>query len=61
MNNANFQAYNSLLEKIDTVKFFSPLDNEMMEIVKAMPCSEDELKKVVHKQFMTMQMMLAES
>lgn len=61
MNDANFQAYNSLLEKIDTVKFFSPLDNEMMEIVKAMPCSEDEFKKVVHKHFMTMQMMLAES
>jgi len=61
MNDGNFQAYHDLLAKINIVKFFSPLDMEMVEIVSAMPCSEAELTKTVHEHYMTMQMMLAES
>ena len=62
MSAANFQAYCELREQISVVKFNTPLDHCMIEVVRnCAPGQEDQLPSLVHEQYMKMNMMLAES
>ncbi len=62
MSAANFQAYCELREQISVVKFNTPLDHCMIEVVRnCAPGQEGQLPSLVHEQYMKMNMMLAES
>jgi len=65
MNDWNFQQYVQARDKIDAVKFYTPLDREaeitLAEACQAEDASEDSIRRAVHSTYTTMKMMLAES
>lgn len=61
MSEANFQEFQRLRDRITVVNYPGPLDKAMLEITKITPCTEEEMKKKVHEQYMIMCMVLAES
>lgn len=64
MSDDNFAQFESLREKINSVAFSSTMDIEIDNIIfeyLQSSGSQEDLEKIVHKTYMTMQMMLAES
>jgi len=64
MSESNFQEFSLIRNQIDSVKFYTPLDDAIKETL--IQCHESQktdesLQKNVHKQYTTIQMMLAES
>lgn len=60
MSQWNFEQFSRLRDEINTAKFYTPLD-KLVRDAWSLSADEDELRKLVHKQYVTMQMMLAES
>lgn len=65
MNDWNFEQYQIARDRIDSVKFYTPLDREvenaLIEACSADDATEDSIRRAVHKTYTTMKMMLAES
>lgn len=64
MSDDNFAQFESLREKINSVVFSSTMDIEIDNIIfeyLQSSGSQEDLEKIVHRTYMTMQMMLAES
>lgn len=65
MNDHNFEQYKNIRGRIDSVKFYTPLDREaentLIPACTAEDATEDSIRKAVHSCYTTMQMMLAES
>lgn len=64
MNESNFQEFTAVRDQINEVKFYTPLDtvfSDTLAIWYKSANTDENLKKVVHDQYMKMQMMLAES
>lgn len=65
MNDWNFEQYTQARDRIDAVKFFTPLDREaestLGEACRAEDATEDSIRRAVHSAYTTMKMMLAES
>lgn len=60
MNQWNFQQFTKLREEINVAKFYTPLDKAVNDAYSVIS-DEDELRDLVHKQYVLMQMLLAES
>lgn len=64
MNEAHFQSFCALRDQINVAKFYTPLEGAMLGITARYDFkngTEEDLKMIVHKQYMEMSMMLAES
>lgn len=65
MNDWNFQQYCKVRDRIDSVKFYTPLDREAEDTLGgacgAEDADEDSIRRAVHSAYTTMKMMLAES
>lgn len=65
MNDWNFEQYCNARDRIDSVKFYTPLDREaentLIPACQDEGATEDSIRKAVHSCYTTMQMMLAES
>lgn len=64
MSKENYSEFCTVREQINAVKFYTPLDDTLNDISAkwhSAKQSEIELEKIVHKQYTTMQMMIAES
>lgn len=65
MNDWNFEQYCKVRDRIDSVKFYTPLDQEaedtLIEACRAGDADEDSIRRAVHSAYTTMKMMLAES
>ena len=60
MSQGNFEEFLGLIDKIDVVKFYTPLDDLVYDAWD-LNAGEDELKELCHKAYVKMNMYLAES
>lgn len=61
MNDWNYEQFRTIREQIDTVQFYTPLDVQLRNIVPEHFNTEQPMDKIVHRAYMTMRMLLAES
>ena len=61
MNDGNYQNYLEMRDKINVVKFRTPLDDCLDRIQFRSVQEDTPIEKIVHEEYTTMQMMLAES
>lgn len=65
MNDWNYEQYTNIRDRIDSVRFYTPLDREaentLVPACRDEGATEDSIRKAVHSCYTTMQMMLAES
>lgn len=65
MNDWNYEQYTNIRDRIDSVRFYTPLDREaentLIPACRDEGATEDSIRKAVHSLYTTMQMMLAES
>lgn len=61
MSEANFQEFQKLWEQISVVNYPGPLDRALLEVSKITPCTQEEMEKKVHEQYILIKMLLAES
>lgn len=61
MNEGNYQNYLELRDKINVVKFRTPLDDCLDKIQFRSVLENTPIEKIVHEEYATMKMMLAES
>ena len=64
MSEEHFESFSKLRDQINVAKFYTPLEGAMLGITAEFDFkngTEDELRKIVHKHYMEMSMMLAES
>lgn len=61
MSEANFRELQKLWEQISVVNYPGPLDEALLEVSKITPCTQEEMEKKVHEQYVLIKMLLAES
>lgn len=64
MSKEHFESFSKLRDQINVAKFYTPLDDAMLGITAEYDFkngTEEELREIVHKRYMEMSMMLAES
>lgn len=61
MNEGNYQNYLEMRDKINVVKFRTPLDDCLDHIQFRSVQEDTPLEKIVHEEYATMRMMLGES
>lgn len=61
MSEANFREFQKLREQISAVNYPGPLDEALLEVSKITPCTQEEMEKKVHEQYVLIKMLLAES
>lgn len=64
MSKENFSEFSMIRDQVNAVKFYTPLDDALNDISAkwySKNQADNELEKIVHKQYTTIQMMIAES
>lgn len=64
MSEEHFESFSNLRGQINVAKFYTPLEEAMLGITAEFDYkkgTEEELRKIVHKHYMEMSMMLVES
>lgn len=64
MSEENFSEFSLIRDQINAVKFYTPLEDTLYDILvkwHSANQTDAELEKIVHKQYTTVQMMIAES
>lgn len=65
LNEANYESFCNIRDQISTARFYSLIDREAMSSVSraymAEDATQDSVREAVHKAYMTMNLMLAES